>query len=75
MKTPLLARAILWGFLFLFGFAAAYVLLDSIGLWARLPVGLTRGVEIVSGLILLGTLLGHLGLAAGRLPPETVGRR
>ncbi len=75
MKTPLLARAILSGFLFLFAFATAYLLLDSLGLWQMLPAGLTRGVEILSGLILFGTLLGHLALASGRLPPETVGRR
>ena len=75
MKAPLLARAILSGFLFLFAFAATYVVLDSLGIWERLPPGLTRGVEILSGLILLGTLLGHLGLASGRLPADTVGGR
>ena len=75
MKAPLLARAILSGFVFLFAFAATYLLLDSLGVWAKLPPGLTRGVEILSGLILLGTLLGHLLLAGGPLPPETVGRR
>ena len=75
MKAPLLARAILSGFLFLFAFAATYLVLDSLGVWERLPLGLTRGVEILSGLILLGTLLGHLGLASGRLPADTVGRR
>ncbi len=75
MKAPLLARAILSGFVFLFAFAATYLLLDSLGVWAKLPPGLTHGVETLSGLILLGTLLGHLLLAGGRLPPETVGRR
>jgi hypothetical protein len=75
MKAPLLARAILSGFVLLFVFAAAYLLLDSLGIWEKLPPGLTRGVETLSGLILLGTLLGHLLLAGGRLPPETVGRR
>lgn len=75
MKAPLLARAILFGFLFLFAFAATYVLLDSLGIWGKLPLAVTRGVEVLSGLILLGTLLGHLLLAGGRLPPETVGRR
>ena len=75
MKTPLLARAILYGFLFLFAFVATYLLLDSLGVWAKLPSRLTYGVEVLSGLILLGTLVGHLALATGRLPPETVGRR
>ena len=75
MKAPLLARAILFGFLFLFAFAATYVLLDSLGIWGKLPLAVTRGVEVLSGLILLGTLLGHLVLAGGRLPPETFGRR
>jgi hypothetical protein len=75
MKTSLLARAILSGFVFLFGFAAIYLLLDSVGVWEKLPAGLTHGVEVLSGLILLGTLVGHLALASGRLPPETVGRR
>ena len=75
MKTPLLARAILAGFLFLFAFAATYLLLDSLGVWERLPGGLTRGVEILSGLILVGTLLGHLALASGRLPADTTSSR
>ncbi len=75
MKAPLLARAILFGFLFLFAFAATYVLLDSLGIWGKLPLAVTRGVEVLSGLILLGTLVGHLALAGGRLPPETFGRR
>ena len=74
-EDSLLARAILSGFLFLFAFAAAYLLLDSLGFWERLPSGLTHGVEILSGLILFGTLVGHLALASGRLPPETIGRR
>ena len=75
MKAPLLARAILFGFLFLFAFAATYVLLDSLGIWGKLPLAVARGVEVLSGLILLGTLVGHLVLAGGRLPPETFGRR
>lgn len=75
MKAPLLARAILSGFVFLFGFAAIYLLLDSVGVWEKLPPGLTHGVEVLSGLILLGTLVAHLALAGGRLPSETVGRR
>lgn len=75
MKAPWLARAILSGFVFLFAFAATYLVLDSLGLWEKLPLGLAHGAEILSGLVLFATLLGHLGLATGRLPPETVGRR
>lgn len=75
MKAPLLARAILAGFVFLFVFAGTYLVLDSVGVWEKLPSGLTRGVETLSGLILFGTLLGHIGLATGRLPADTIGRR
>ena len=72
MKAPPLARAILSGFLYLFAFAATYLVLDSLGVWRKLPSGLTRGAEILSGLILLGTLVGHLALASGRLPSLSV---
>lgn len=75
MKTSPLARALFVAFVVLFLFAAAYLLLDSLGVWERLPGGLTHGVAVVSGLILLATLVGHLALASGRLPDETVGRR
>ncbi len=75
MKTSPLARALLVAFVVLFAFAAAYLLLDSLGAWERLPGGVTHGLAVVSGLILLGTLVGHLALASGRLPDETVGRR
>jgi hypothetical protein len=74
MKTPFLARLLLLGFLFLFAFAATYLLLDSTGVWTRLPAALTHGLGILSGLILLGELFGHLALATGRLPADTVGR-
>ena len=37
MKAPLLARAILSAFLFLFAFAATYLLLDSLGVWESFP--------------------------------------
>ena len=75
MKTPLLARLLLLGFLFLFAFAAAYLLLDSTGAWARISAPLAHGVEVCSGLVLLGALLAHLALASGRLPADTVDRR
>ena len=75
MKTPLLARAILSGFLFLFALAGTYLLLDSLGIWERLPPGLTHAAAVLTGLILAATLLGHLALATGRLPSDTVGPR
>lgn len=75
MKTPLLARALFAAFVILFLFAGTYLLLDSLGVWETLPPGLTRGVAILSGSILAATLVGHLALATGRLPPDTAGRR
>lgn len=75
MKTPLLARALLLAFILLFAFAGSYLLLDSLGVWEKLPPGLARGAAILSGLILAATLLGHLALASGRLPADTAGRR
>jgi hypothetical protein len=75
MKTPPLARLLLFGFLFLFAFAATYLLLDSTGAWTKIPATLARGLEIFSGLVLFGALIAHLALASGRLPADTVGRR
>ena len=75
MKTPTLARLLFVAFVVLFLFAGSYLLLDSLGVWERIPASLTRGLSIISGLILLATLVGHLALATGKLPPETVGRR
>jgi len=75
MKSSPLARVLFVAFVVLFVFAAAYLLLDTLGVWPTLPVGLTRGLAILSGLILLGTLVGHLVLASGRLPEDTIGRR
>ena len=60
MKVPLLARLILWAFLAIFASAAGYVLLDSLGLWQRIPASASRGVEVLTGLILLAALAGHL---------------
>lgn len=75
MKTSPLARALFVAFVVLFVFAALYLLLDALGIWPKVPGGFTRGLAILSGLILLGTLVGHLVLASGRLPDETIGRR
>lgn len=68
MKVAPLARLILFGFVGIFIVAAGYLLLDAFGVWSRLPTGLTHGVEVATGLILLFALLGHLALATGTLP-------
>jgi len=75
MRTPLIARALFAAFWLLFAVAGSYLLLDSLGIWEKLPSGLTRAVGVLSGLILGATLLGHLALASGRLPSDTVGPR
>lgn len=67
---PLLARLILGGFLAVFAFAAAYVLLDAFGVWPRLPAALVRGLELATGAILLATLAAHLVLASGAIRAE-----
>ena len=74
MNVSALARLILRGFIAVFAVATAYLLLDAIGIWPRLPETLTRGVELLTGLVLLATLLGHLALATGALPPDSIGR-
>jgi hypothetical protein len=72
---PLLSRLILAGFIWIFLFAAVYLLLESLGLWSSLPAPLTRGIDLATGLILLGTLVAHLLLATGALPaPEESAR-
>jgi hypothetical protein len=68
MRVSALARLILLAFVCIFISAAGYLLLDALGAWSRLPVGLTQGIETVTGLILLFALFGHLVLAAGALP-------
>jgi hypothetical protein len=74
MKVPLLARLLLCAFLAIFALAASYVLLDSLGLWQRIPASASRGVEVLTGLILLAALAGHLVLATGKLPVDTTDR-
>jgi hypothetical protein len=68
MKVSPLARLILIGFICIFISAAGYLLLDALGVWSSLPVGLRHGVEVTTGLILLFALIGHLALATGKLP-------
>ena len=68
MRASPLARLLVSGFVAIFLFAAAYLLLDAFGIWPRLPAPLTHGVEVLTGLILLGALLSHLALATGGLP-------
>jgi hypothetical protein len=74
MKASLLARLILCGFLAIFAFASAYLLLDSLGVWSRIPASVSHGMEFVTGLILLAALAGHLVLATGKLPVDTTDR-
>ncbi len=74
MRVSPLARLILWGFLAIFMFAAAYLLLDSIGVWPRIPAAVSRSMEVATGLILLAALAGHLALATGKLPGSSTGR-
>jgi hypothetical protein len=66
--VPALGRWIFGAFLWVFGLAATYILLDSLNLWDRLPAGLTRGVDVATGLVLVGALLLHLVLTTGKLP-------
>lgn len=70
MRTSLLARLIVAGFIAIFVFAAAYLLLDAFNIWPRIPAPLTHGAEVLTGLILVLALLGHLALATGPLPAE-----
>ena len=74
MKASLLARLILWGFLAIFAFAGAYLLLDSLGVWPRIPASVSQGMEVLTGLILVGALAGHLALATGKLPVDSTDR-
>jgi hypothetical protein len=66
-----LGRALLFGFLWIFLFGFSYLLLDSLGLWGRLPGGLTNAFGILTGLVLAGELLGHLALSSGSLPEDS----
>ena len=70
MRPSLLARLIVAGFIAIFIFAAAYLLLDAFDVWPRLPARLTHAAEVLTGLILVLALLGHLVLATGELPVE-----
>ena len=74
MKASLLARLVLGGFLAIFAFAGAYLLLDSLGVWPRIPASISKGMEVLTGLILVGTLAGHLALATGKLPVDSTDR-
>jgi hypothetical protein len=74
MKASLLARLVLGGFLAIFAFAGAYLLLDSTGVWPRIPASVSKGMEVLTGLILVGTLAGHLALATGKLPVDSTDR-
>jgi hypothetical protein len=64
-KAHWLGRALLLGFVWIFVFAIAYVLLDGFGLWQKLPASLTQAFDVLTGAVLLFELFGHLGLSAG----------
>lgn len=66
--APLIPRLMLFGFLWIFLFAAAYVLLDSLGLWTGLPSGIRTGIDLATGAILVLTMFGHLLAASGAVP-------
>jgi len=68
MKSLSLSRLLLFGFIGIGLIAGTYLLLDSLGIWSSLPVGLTHGIDIATGVILLLALAGHLLLATGSLP-------
>jgi hypothetical protein len=70
-ETPALGRVILGLFVWVFFLAASYLLLDSLGLWSKLPDTLTRGLDIGTGLVLAVALLVHLVLSTGKLPEST----
>jgi hypothetical protein len=67
-RSPFLGRLVLAAFLWVFFLAAAYVLLESLGLWSMLPAALARGVDVVTGLVLALALIVHLVMATGALP-------
>jgi hypothetical protein len=76
MKKPDLGRLIILGFVGLFLFVAAYILLDALGIWPRLPAALAQVLNFAAGLVLVAALGAHLLLAAGRLPaPDGPNRR
>jgi hypothetical protein len=75
MKVATLARLLLLAFILVFISATGYLLLDAVGVWVRLPTVLTRGVEVMTGLVLLFALVGHLALATGAIPRIDAGGR
>jgi hypothetical protein len=74
-KTPLLVRLLLLAFLWFGFFAASYLLLDSLGIWVKLPAGLTNGLAVFTGLVLVFALAGHLVAATGRVSVTEDGGR
>jgi len=67
-NAPFLGRLIFAGFIWIFVVAALYVVLEGLGAWQALPEGLTRGVDVATGGVLVLLLVAHLGLATGRMP-------
>lgn len=68
MRTPILARLILLVFVWIGLYGGTYILLDSLGLWSRLPRAFTHALDLLTAAILLFALGAHLILSAGRLP-------
>ena len=56
------ARLLLMGFMAVFAIGAFHIFLASLGLWQKLPGGLVQGLDMLTGLILLFELVGHLAI-------------
>jgi hypothetical protein len=63
-----LGRTLLLGFVWVFAFGFAYLLMDSLGVWKTLPPAVTRTIDLMTGAVLAAELVGHLVLTTGRLP-------
>jgi hypothetical protein len=68
MRTPLLARLTLFGFVWVGLYGGSYILFDTLGLWARLPESFTHALDMMTAAILLIALSAHLLVWTGRLP-------
>jgi hypothetical protein len=70
MKTaPILGRLLFAAMCWVGFMAVSYVVLDGLGVWQALPQGLTHAANVLTGLVLVFALVGHLLLATGRIPP------
>jgi hypothetical protein len=71
-SVPLI-QLLLFAFIWTGFYAGSYLLLDTLGLWPRLPGVLTHVLDLLTGAVLLLALVGNLILSTGRLP-EPPGR-